>query len=109
MLAVNRAYNKSDYLPCIAWGRNARFVKDLVVGEKLEVQGRIQSRKYQKKINENAFETKTAYEISLSSVMIALDENYSDTNNITNSQCLNGMAQTDGIQGKKLENSSEAI
>lgn len=109
LLAVNRAYNKSDYLPCIAWGRNARFVKDLVVGEKLEVQGRIQSRKYQKKINENAFETKTAYEISLSSVMIALDENYSDTNNITNSQCLNGMAQTDGIQGKKLENSSEAI
>lgn len=70
LLAVNRAYNKSDYLPCIAWGRNARFVRDLGVGEKLEVQGRIQSRKYQKRIDENTSETRVAYEISLSSVMI---------------------------------------
>ena len=71
LLAVNRAYNKSDYLPCIAWGRNARFVRDLGVGEKLEVQGRIQSRKYQKRVDENTSETKIAYEISLSNVMIA--------------------------------------
>lgn len=71
LLAVNRAYNKSDYLPCIAWGRNAKFVKDLGVGEKLEVQGRIQSRKYQKHISDTVTETKIAYEISLSSVMIA--------------------------------------
>lgn len=71
LLAVNRAYNKSDYLPCIAWGRNARFVKDLGVGEKLEVQGRIQSRKYQKKISETETETRVAYEISLSSVVLA--------------------------------------
>ena len=70
LLAVNRAYNKSDYLPCIAWGRNARFVRDLGVGEKLEVQGRIQSRKYQKRVDENTTLTKTAYEISLSSVML---------------------------------------
>ena len=70
LLAVNRAYNKSDYLPCIAWGRNARFVRELGVGEKLEVQGRIQSRKYQKKIDETNTETRVAYEISLSSVMI---------------------------------------
>lgn len=69
LLAVNRSYNKSDYLPCIAWGRNARFVRDLAVGEKLEVQGRIQSRKYQKRINNEEVETKIAYEISLSSVM----------------------------------------
>lgn len=74
LLAVNRAYNKSDYLPCIAWGRNARFVRDLGVGEKLEVQGRIQSRKYQKKIDETNTETRIAYEISLSSVMIASDD-----------------------------------
>lgn len=70
LLAVNRAYNKSDYLPCIAWGRNARFVRDLGVGEKLEVQGRIQSRKYQKRIDDHSSETKIAYEISLSNVMI---------------------------------------
>ena len=71
LLAVNRAYNKSDYLPCIAWGRNARFVKDLGIGEKLEVQGRIQSRKYQKRIDENNVETRVAYEISLSSVVLS--------------------------------------
>lgn len=76
LLAVNRSYNKSDYLPCIAWGRNARFVRDLSVGEKLEVQGRIQSRKYQKKISETESEIKIAYEISLSSVMHTCDETY---------------------------------
>ncbi len=74
LLAVNRAYNKSDYLPCIAWGRNARFVKDLGVGEKLEVQGRIQSRKYQKKTDSNEVEVKIAYEISLSSVVLSDNE-----------------------------------
>ena len=81
LVAVNRAYNKSDYLPCIAWGRNARFVKDLGVGEKLELQGRIQSRKYQKKISESESETRVAYEISLSSVVLAENveyENYAE-------------------------------
>lgn len=77
LLAVNRAYNKSDYLPCIAWGRNARFVRDLSVGEKLEVQGRIQSRKYQKHLPDGSTETRTAYEISLASVILAYEENYS--------------------------------
>ena len=74
LLAVNRAYNKSDYLPCIAWGRNARFVKDLGIGEKLEVQGRIQSRKYQKRVDETGVETRIAYEISLSSVVLSENE-----------------------------------
>ena len=82
LLAVNRAYNKSDYLPCIAWGRNARFVKDLGIGEKLEVQGRIQSRKYQKRVDENnGVETRIAYEISLSSVVLSeneIIENYNE-------------------------------
>ena len=76
LLAVNRAYNKSDYLPCIAWGRNARFVRDLGVGEKLEVQGRIQSRTYQKRISEDVVETKVAYEISISSVVLVDDVEY---------------------------------
>lgn len=48
LIAVNRAYNKSDYIPCIAWGRNARFVKNLSVGDKVAISGRIQSREYQK-------------------------------------------------------------
>ncbi len=68
LVAVNRAYNKSDYLPCIAWGRNARFVKDQEVGKKLIVEGRIQSREYQKKIGEEEYETRTAYEVSVSKV-----------------------------------------
>lgn len=70
LLAVNRAYNKSDYLPCIAWGRNARFVKDLQVGEKLEICGRVQSRNYQKKTGDDVV-TKTAYEISINTINIA--------------------------------------
>ncbi len=65
LIAVNRAYNKSDYLPCIAWGRNARFVKNLPVGEKVCISGRIQSREYQKKVSENEVKTLTAYEISI--------------------------------------------
>ena len=66
LIAVNRAYNKSDYIPCIAWGRNARFVKNLSVGEKIAVSGRIQSREYQKKITETNVKTMTAYEVSVS-------------------------------------------
>ncbi|MBR4026833.1 MAG: single-stranded DNA-binding protein [Lachnospiraceae bacterium] len=62
LVAVNRAYNKSDYIPCIAWGRNARFVKNLTVGERIAVSGRIQSRDYQKKISETETRTMTAYE-----------------------------------------------
>ena len=66
LLAVNRAYNKSDYIPCIAWGRNARFVKNLAVGEKIALTGRIQSREYVKKISETESKTLTAYEVSVS-------------------------------------------
>ena len=66
LIAVNRAYNKSDYIPCIAWGRNARFVKNLAVGEKVALSGRIQSREYIKKISETESKTMTAYEVSIS-------------------------------------------
>ena len=78
LLAVNRSYNKSDYLPCIAWGRNARFVKDFSVGDKVNVSGRIQSREYQKKVGDNVF-TKTAYEISLSKIELVKEVNEIDT------------------------------
>lgn len=76
LLAVNRAYNKSDYIPCIAWGRNARYVKEMKVGEPLSIVGRIQSRMYQKKISDDVIETKNAYEISI----IKLIENDSEQN-----------------------------
>ena len=66
LIAVNRAYNKSDYIPCIAWGRNARFVKNLTVGDKIAISGRIQSREYQKKLSEAEVKTMTAYEVSVS-------------------------------------------
>ena len=66
LLAVNRSYNKSDYIPCIAWGRNARFVKNLCVGDKLALSGRIQSRDYNKKITETESRIMTAYEVSIS-------------------------------------------
>lgn len=65
LIAVNRAYNKSDYIPCIAWGRNARFVKNLKVGDKVAISGRIQSREYQKKLQPNETKLMTAYEVSI--------------------------------------------
>lgn len=77
LLAVNRSYNKSDYLPCIAWGRNARFVKNFNIGDKVIVSGRIQSRDYQKKV-ENDLITKTAYEVSLNKIELVKEENEVD-------------------------------
>ena len=66
LLAVNRPYGKSDYIPCICWGRNARFAESFVVGGHIQVWGRIQSREYQKKINDTEFEKRVAYEVSVS-------------------------------------------
>ena len=66
LVAVNRAYNKSDYIPCIAWGRNARFVQNLKVGDRVALSGRIQSREYQKRLSETDVVTMTAYEVSVS-------------------------------------------
>ena len=66
LLAVNRAYNKSDYIPTIAWGRNSRFCQTLEVGDNIRVWGRLQSREYQKKINETEVVKKVAYEVSIS-------------------------------------------
>ena len=85
LLAVNRAYNKSDYIPCIAWGRNARYVKEMKVGEPLSIVGRIQSRVYQKKISDDVIETKNAYEISIIK-LLSNDNNQNYVNNIANSK-----------------------
>ena len=78
LVAVNRAYNKSDYIPCIAWGRNAKFVKNLNVGDKISLTGRIQSREYQKKYDDNNIETKTAYEISIASIYLDDNDNITE-------------------------------
>ncbi len=66
LLAVNRPYGKSDYIPCICWGRNARFASGFEVGEHVQVLGRIQSREYIKKISETETEKRIAYEVSVS-------------------------------------------
>ena len=65
LLAVNRAYGKSDYITCIMWGRNARFAEVLEVGSRIKVNGRIQSRGYVKKYEDHE-EEKRAYEVSIS-------------------------------------------
>lgn len=70
LLAVNRAYGKSDYIPCICWGRNAKYAESLEVGTRLKVCGRIQSREYQKKISDDEYETRTAYEVSVSKLEV---------------------------------------
>ncbi|MBE7037999.1 MAG: single-stranded DNA-binding protein [Ruminococcaceae bacterium] len=79
LVAVNRAYNKSDYMPCIAWGRNARFSGNLMVGDNIKIWGRIQSREYQKKISEEETITKTAFEISISKMEVMQKENEQDS------------------------------
>ena len=66
LLAVNRPYGKSDYIPCICWGRNARFASTFQVGEHVQLIGRIQSREYMKKLSETETEKRTAYEVSVS-------------------------------------------
>lgn len=65
LLAVNRPYGKADYIPCIAWGRNARYASMLSVGTQLHLWGRIQSREYAKKISEDEYENRVAYEVSV--------------------------------------------
>ena len=69
-MAVNRSYNKSDYIPCISWGRNARFCGKRSVGENVRVTGRMQSRKYEKKLPDGTAIEKVAYEVSVSQIEI---------------------------------------
>lgn len=71
LIAVNRTYKKSDYIPCILWGRNAKYCENLEVGTKVKVNGRIQSRNYEKKLDENNIIKKTAYEVSVSKFAVA--------------------------------------
>ena len=74
LLAVNRSYGKSDYIPCICWGRNARFAAGFEVGSHIQMYGRIQSREYVKKISEDETERRVAYEVSVSKVDLIPEE-----------------------------------
>ncbi len=70
LLAVNRSYNKSDYIPCIAWGRNAKFCETVPVGAEIRIVGRVQSREYEKKYEDGTIEKRVAYEVSVASLEI---------------------------------------
>ncbi len=73
LLAVNRPYGKSDYIPCICWGRNARYANSFKVGERCAVWGRIQSREYMKKLSESEVEKRVAFEVSVSKLELLED------------------------------------
>ena len=73
LLAVNRPYGKSDYIPCICWGRNARYASSFKVGERCAVWGRIQSREYMKKLDEDKVERRVAFEVSVSKLELTTE------------------------------------
>ena len=75
LLAVNRAYNKSDYIPSIAWGRNARFSQNLPTGTEVKIVGRVQSRNYEKKYEDGTVENRVAYEVSIASLEVINQDN----------------------------------
>jgi len=79
LMAVNRSYNKSDYIPCIAWGRNARFGSKLQVGDRIRLWGRMQSRGYQKKLENGDILDKIAYEVSVSKLEIVSEDIAAET------------------------------
>lgn len=85
LLAVNRSYNKSDYIPCIAWGRNAKFCETVPVGAEIRVIGRVQSREYEKKYEDGTVEKRVAYEVSASSLEI-IDKNTDENEEAEESQ-----------------------
>ena len=87
LMAVNRPYGKSDYIPCICWGRNARYAGNLSVGSRIQLWGRIQSREYQKRVGENNVVSRVAYEISVNKMEyiddgINLERKVADSGNI---------------------------
>lgn len=91
LLAVNRAYNKSDYIPCIAWGRTARFCENIPIGTEVRVIGRVQSRGYEKKHEDGTVEKRVAYEVSVSSLEVANqgdDENKQENTELENKEAI---------------------
>jgi len=92
LLAVNRAYNKSDYIPCIAWGRTARFCENMPVGTEVRIVGRVQSRQYEKKFEDGTAEARVAYEVSVASLEV-----------------VNESPDTDDTQVEEINENKEAI
>lgn len=88
LLAVNRAYNKSDYIPCIAWGRNARFCQNLEVGTEVKVVGRVQSRNYEKKHEDGSVETRVAYEVSVGSLEVIEEKENENKEEVENKEAV---------------------
>lgn len=86
LLAVNRAYNKSDYIPCIAWGRNARFCNNLPVGSGVKIVGRIQSRNYIKTLEDGTQLHKTAYEVSIGSMQLVKEDGKTEEISVENKE-----------------------
>ena len=82
LLAVNRAYNKSDYIPSIAWGRNARFCQNLEVGSEVKIIGRVQSRNYEKKYEDGTIVKKVAYEVSIGSLEVLKEAESNEENDV---------------------------
>lgn len=74
MISVNRSYGKSDYIPCICWGRNARYAAGLEVGSRIKICGRVQSREYKKSLSEEEYEMRTAYEVSIQKMEVVPNE-----------------------------------
>lgn len=89
LLAVNRAYNKSDYIPCICWGRNARFCSKMEVGTEVKITGRIQSRLYEKKYEDGTVEQKVAYEVSIANLELVDENNEGENIESENTENLN--------------------
>lgn len=102
LLAVNRAYNKSDYIPCIAWGRNARFCNNLPVGSGVKIVGRIQSRNYIKTLEDGTQLHKTAYEVSIGSMQLVKEDGQTEEIPVDNRE-----DNTDDV-GDVVETNSEA-
>lgn len=88
LLAVNRAYNKSDYIPCIAWGRNARFCQNLEVGAQVKIVGRVQSRSYEKKYEDGSVEARVAYEVSIGSLEVIEEKKDEETEIVENQEAV---------------------
>ena len=92
LLAVNRPYGKSDYIPCICWGRNARYANHFKVGERCAIWGRIQSREYMKKLDEEHVEKRVAFEVSVSKLELVGAEEKQEDSFMTNASLCPGEA-----------------
>lgn len=103
LLAVNRAYNKSDYIPCIAWGRNARFCAKMAVGIEVKITGRVQSRPYEKKYEDGTIEQRMAYEVSVGNLEIIDDSQVKNDEEVKNEET-NNIENVENTESSIIEN-----